>query len=176
MSTTNHQSIQQIKANTAALRGTREAHQPDAIAQTKGKNNMSKIEFPFTRRDAADALVKLHGFIGGEQLSVIGEISYSEECRYIFSKLVELAEIVTIMPTTYQTDGQGDQAIAQLHYFTPGSDWYITERDCENEQMQAFGMADLGYGAELGYISIIELLKNGAEIDLHWTPRALAEI
>jgi hypothetical protein len=32
MSTTNNQSIRQI--NTAALRGTREAHQPDALKPT----------------------------------------------------------------------------------------------------------------------------------------------
>lgn len=43
-------------------------------------------------------------------------------------------------------------------------------------QLQAFGLADLGYGGELGYISIVELLECGAELDLHWTPQTLAEV
>lgn len=76
----------------------------------------------------------------------------------------------------YQTDGQGDQAVVQLHYYTQGCDWDITERDMEAEQLQAFGAADLGYGAELGYISIVEILECGAELDLHWTPKTLAAI
>lgn len=137
---------------------------------------ITTIEFPYTRKNAGEALHKLQSFIGSAQLSVIGELCYSEERRYIYSKLVELANIVETMPVTYQTDGQGDQAIIHLHYFTQSCDWYITERDVEVEQLQAFGMADLGYGAELGYISIVELLECGAELDFHWQPRKLCEI
>jgi hypothetical protein len=37
-------------------------------------------------------------------------------------------------------------------------------------------LADLGYGAELGYISIEELIKNSVEIDLHWKPITLKEL
>jgi hypothetical protein len=57
-----------------------------------------------------------------------------------------------------------------LHYFTHGGDYWITERDMASEQLQAFGLADIGYGPELGYISIVELLENGAELDLHYSP------
>jgi hypothetical protein len=45
------------------------------------------------------------------------------------------------------------------------------EKDADPDhvgQMQAFGIADLGMGAELGYISIPELLENGAELDLYF--------
>jgi len=56
-------------------------------------------------------------------------------------------------------------------------DWYITEKDMGDEQIQAFGLADLGMGfPELGYISIEELVENGVELDLHWTPKTLAEV
>jgi hypothetical protein len=34
----------------------------------------------------------------------------------------------------------------------------------------------LGYGGELGYISLVEILKCGAELDLYWQPRKLFEI
>jgi hypothetical protein len=81
------------------------------------------------------------------------------------------------MPTTYQTDGQGDQAVAYLHYFGAGFDWYVTERDCEVEQLQAFGLINMGWGVEHGYISIVEIfLACGAELDLYWTPKKLAEL
>jgi hypothetical protein len=33
-----------------------------------------------------------------------------------------------------------------------------------------------GYEPELGYISIEELLENGAELDLHWTPKPFSKI
>jgi len=148
----------------------------NSITQTKGQN-MADIEFPYTRKHAEVALQKLHSFIGTIQLSLIGEMCNSEERRYVYSKLVELSNTVELMPTTYQTDGQGDQAVVHLHYFTAGADWYIVERDCESEQLQAFGKADLGMGyPELGYINIVELLECGAELDMHWIPRALSEI
>ena len=127
------------------------------------------------RKDAAHALAQMRGFIGTAQLQAIGQVCCSEGKQFMFEKLAEMARIVTTMPTTYDTDGQGQQAIAQLHYFTGGCDWYITERDQETEQLQAFGLANLGYGGELGYISIVEILECGAELDLHWTPKPLSQ-
>ena len=129
-----------------------------------------------SKLEAAAAVTKLRGFIGRRQLAAIGELSHSEERTFFINKLVELGELVTTMPTTYQTEGQGDKAVVHLHYFTSGADWYIVERDSEDEQLQALGKADFGYGAELGYISIVELLECGAELDLHWRTRQLAEI
>ena len=81
-----------------------------------------------------------------------------------------------MMPVTYETNGQGMEATAFLHHFTGGADWYITELDIEAVQLQAFGLADLGHGGELGYISLVVILRCGAEVDLYWTPKKLAEI
>jgi len=178
MSTTNNQSIQQI--NTAALCGTGEGPHPDDFKPDSESLDMANIfradDMPATKLQAGIALHNMRGFIGTAQLSVIGELCWGEEKQWFFNKLVEMANIVQTMPTTYQTDGQGDLAVVQLHYFTAGADWYITERDCESEQLQAFGKADLGYGGELGYISIVELLEAGAELDLHWTPKTLSQV
>ena len=84
------------------------------------------------------------------------------------------------MPKTYETDGQGRAALAQLHYFIGGCDWWIVEKDSDPDhtgQRQAFGVADLGMGRELGYISIPELLENGAELDLYYTkPKTIGEL
>ena len=125
---------------------------------------------PATTTQAADALEQLNGFIGTAQRRVFADMAFSEERQFFFDKRVELAGIVASMPATYETDGQGDQAIVHLHYFMGGCDWYITERDGEAGQRQAFGKANLGYGAELGYISIAEIIAAGAELDLYWTP------
>jgi len=138
---------------------------------------MNTITLPATKMQAATALQQMRGFIGKSQLHAIDQGVWGEERQFFYDKLVEIAQIITTMPVTYQTDGQGLDAVVQLHYFTAGADFYITERDCEAEQLQAFGKADLfGDGGEIGYISLVEILECGAELDLHWTPKTLAEI
>lgn len=166
MSKQNNQSIQQI--NTVGAAHTRRKPRPDA--QNQGQKQMQKTV------SMLEAARKIKGFITPAQLEVIGNACRGEEREFFKAKLAELANTIETMPVTYQTDGQGMDAIVHLHYFTGGADWYITERDCETEQLQAFGSVNLGYGAELGYINIVELLACGAELDLHWTPKKLSEI
>lgn len=135
---------------------------------------------PATKLDAANALVTLHGFIGRSQLSAIGHACYGEEQQFFINKLVELAGVVSSMPKSYETDGQSDNATVYLHYFGAGNcDWYIIEADTNEDgegQHQAFGLADLGYGGELGYISIAELIQLNIELDLYFKPCTLAEL
>ena len=109
------------------------------------------------------------------QLSVMADGCRREEKDFFYSKLEELANTFTSMPKTYEQDGKGDQAVAYLHYFKGGWDWYITEKDMEEEQLQAFGLV-YGFERELGYINLEELASVGAELDLHFTPKTLAEI
>lgn len=93
--------------------------------------------------------------------------------RPFFQQLVhQLTQIINAMPKTHETEGQGQEAMVWLHYFAPHGDWYITERDQEDEQLQAFGLADLGC-PEMGYIDLAELLAHGVELDFHWTPQPL---
>ena len=75
----------------------------------------------------------------------------------------------------YEQEGKGEAAIVCLYYFIGNCNWYIIEKDSEEEQLQVFGIADLGYGPEYGYISIEELLENGVELDFHYEPRTVAE-
>ncbi len=98
-----------------------------------------------------------------------------EESEFFCDKLAELAETVNTMPKTGETDGQGGEAIVALHYFYGRFDWYITEKDMEDDQWQAFGYADMG-SPELGFINIEELTHNNVELDLNWKPRTLAEV
>jgi len=115
-------------------------------------------------------------FIGASQMAAISVCIRGEEGQFFKDKLCELSALISSMPKTYEQDGKGEDAIAYLHYFKGAADWYITEKDMEAEQHQAFGLADLGYGGELGYISLVEILGAGAELDLYFKPRTLAEI
>lgn len=117
----------------------------------------------------------LEKFMSRAQLATMMSLSRGEEGAFFRAKMAEMAKIINAMPHSYATDGQGDQAIAYLHYFTAGADWYIVERDSSEDQEQAFGLAVI-YEAELGYISIAEIIAAGAELDLHWRPRTLAEV
>ena len=117
-------------------------------------------------------------FIPVQQRSVIIECLDGEEREFFLNKMIKLQETIQAMPVTYQQDGMGDNAIAHLHYFSGGQNWYITEKDMEGDgTIQAFGMADLGFGSEMGYIGIAELVQiNIIELDLHWQKKTLAEI
>jgi hypothetical protein len=117
----------------------------------------------------------LKNFIGRNQLKCISEAGHEEEGDFFKSKMAKLNALFCAMPRIYETDGQGDEAIAYLHYFNSDSDWYITERDFSSIQHQAFGLAVV-FETELGYISIEELIRNNVELDLYWTPVTLKTI
>jgi len=133
-----------------------------------------------TKCEAIAAMKVLQPFIGRSQMSCLADACRGEEKQFFFDRLCELAALVQAMPKTYDQDGLGDKAVAHLHYFTGSCDWWITEKDKETAdepgQHQAFGLASFGDEPELGYISIVELLANGAELDLYWTPKTLGEI
>ena len=116
----------------------------------------------------------LKKFISPLQLKVTLEYCKGEEGQFFKDVLNELTERIEKMPKTYETDGQGLNAIVHLHYFKDGMNWWITEKDVDTDgegQIQAFGLADLfGDGGELGYISIKELLENNVELDYHFPP------
>jgi len=127
------------------------------------------------------ALTALQGFISIGQLRAITSGCRGEEGDYFRAILSEYGERISTMPKTYEQEGLGDQAVVSLHYFVGGLDWYITERDVDEDgegQVQAFGYANLGdyECAELGYISIPEILSHGGELDLHFAPCTLASI
>ncbi len=133
-----------------------------------------------TKAEAIEAIKTLREYIPRSELNAIVDAMRGEEKQFFFDKSVEMARIIQNMPKTYEQDGKGKQAIAYLHYFRGDADWYITEKDAETPeepgQSQAFGLADLGYGGELGYISIVELVSAGVELDLYFEPKTLAEI
>lgn len=127
----------------------------------------------------SEAFAILNGFMPGAELRTLADNCRGEEGDYFRQLVAEYATRIKKMPTTYQQAELGDQAIVYLHYFTGNCDWHITEKDIDHDnegQLQAFGLANLGDGPELGYISIAEIIANGGELDLHWKPITLAAV
>jgi len=123
--------------------------------------------------------MELNKFIGRQQLAVMLQACDGEEGAFFRKMIEDLTTKVADMPKTYETDGTPGKDLATLHYFKGSSDWWIIERDQEDEQHQAFGLVCLNgdaQNAELGYISISELISHGVELDLYYEPERIADI
>jgi hypothetical protein len=155
-----------------------------AIMTTTQESNMQAIDqdnvtTKSLKMRAAEAAPVIRPFLSRSQLSVMGDACRGEEKEFFMLKFISLAKLIQNMPGTYAQDGMGDAAVAHLHYFLGGSDWYITEKDMQGGVQQAFGFAILNGDivcAEIGYISIDELVRHGAELDLYWLPATLGDI
>lgn len=129
-----------------------------------------------------DSLVvstELRKFIPRSQMLALSVGCRGEEKEAFLEIFSRVIDTLGTMPVTYGQDGKGMDSIVYLHYFMGGCDWYITEKDMDGGVQQAYGYSVLNGDyqmAEFGYISIIELLKIGAELDLHFTPKALKEL
>lgn len=124
-------------------------------------------------------------FMPMAQRLVLLEQLRGEEGAGIAETVNAMADRIATMPKTYDTNGQDDKAIVHLHYSGGSVHAYITEKDAGDpeeadvRQIQAFGLITLSgdvHEGELGYISIEELIANGIELDLYWTPKRLKEL
>ena len=146
----------------------------DARSQVKtegsGLNNPQGVD------PTLKALQELAPYMARGQCRALWRGCQRGEEQAHFRQLVQdWAARIAAMPKTYETDGQGLKAVAHLHYFTPAFDFYITEKDRSGGTQQAFGLA-CAHEREIGYINIRQLVEAGAELDLYWTPKTLAEI
>ena len=116
--------------------------------------------------------------INRSQASALRHTLKGEEGQAIHERLEAVAKVWADMPHTYQTDGQGKQAVAQIHLFHGSTDIWLTEKDIDTDgegQIQAFGLTKM-FEVELGYVNIPEAVAAGMELDLFWTPKTLGEI
>jgi hypothetical protein len=127
-----------------------------------------------------DNLLKIKKFLSYSQWHTLSNLcSSSEESEHFINIVRNQTKIIESMPITYEQDGLGDDAIIYLHYFLNGCDWHITEKDMEGGVLQAYGFAILNgdlYNAEMGYISISELVKLGAEMDFYFNKKTVGEL
>lgn len=115
-------------------------------------------------------------FFPKAQADVLKSLLASEESSYVCELIDSIAQKIESMPSTYETDGQGENAFAIIHYFGGACDFYITEKDIEDGQNQAFGLGYICF-PELGYISLPELFKSPyIELDLHFTPQPVGKL
>lgn len=131
----------------------------------------------------------LRKFMPAVQIQTLQHLLRGEEGEYFVNLVLSTVKTIEAMPRTYQTDGQADDAVVHLHYFMGSIDAWITEKDMgeqlpngshDDTQLQAYGRVSLdGTGiedAEAGYVSIAELIENGVELDLHWSPKTFKEL
>ena len=92
------------------------------------------------------------------EIGALLESLKGEEGLAIAETIKKAWQTFETMPKTYDTR-ELETTTAHLHYFTGGWDWYITERDVETRQLQAFGFvtSDLCPDGEWGYISLEEI-------------------
>lgn len=136
-------------------------------------------------KEAKKALVAMLGtFMGQQQVAVLADGLRGEERYGIADQVLSVWKRIKEMPQTYETrPWSADKTLCELHYFLSDFNAWITEKDMGanqewtpvTQQLQAFGLIDLGE-AELGWISIQELVSNGFELDLNWTPKSLATV
>ena len=106
-----------------------------------------------------------------------------DERKAYYQIIENLHRTIAEMPHSYQTEGQGDDAVIHLHYFTPSWDFYITEKDMGDSddeipgaQWQAYGYRRMN-SEKFGYICIEEMLPHElTQLDFHWTPKTIGEI
>lgn len=132
-----------------------------------------------SKKTALEQLSKVltAGFISTQQAKCIKSLLNSEEQDFFIEAVDRIYSTMQVMPKMLEQDGKGDDAIAYLHYFTANTDFYITEKDIKDGITQAFGLVSLVSDCpKIEYISIEEVIKAGAEIDLHFEPKTLGEI
>ncbi|NOR58952.1 MAG: hypothetical protein GQ474_10565 [Sulfurimonas sp.] len=133
-------------------------------------------EVETTELSDQEKLAVIKKFIGKAQYSILKNAIKDEEHEFK-EVLTRLHKTITGMPKMYATDGSGDKAMAQLHYFKGSSDWYITEVN-QKDPSDAFGYVVLNGDSqmsEIGNVSIDELTRLDVELDFYFTPITVGE-
>jgi DNA-binding XRE family transcriptional regulator len=90
-------------------------------------------------------------------------------------------DVARRLPPLYSQESLGEQAVVQVKFFTPDSNWtwYATEYDPTARQF--FGLV-FGLETELGYFMLDELMSARGplglpiERDVNWIPQTLSEV
>lgn len=112
--------------------------------------------------------------------NILARASIQEVDKYRGHKFSPPKHILQGIPALYSQEQRPIQEQdVWIHYFYGPCDWYILEYDPETGI--GFGYASLGYGYELGSISLIELgeLRTGLaciERELDWQPTPVSQI
>jgi hypothetical protein len=135
-----------------------------------------------TDEDGALAEIEDMGDIAVWLLGISPEETESEEVVELLPSGENLLDQASRekLPQLYSGENEGLDALAQVKFFTPDSNWtwYATEFDGEDI---FFGLVD-GFELELGYFSLKELKEVAGplglpiERDIHFEPKSLNEL
>lgn len=136
---------------------------------TDGKSDLTEKREQYNQK-----LDLLKSWVSEAQFAVLESYAESDELDGHLETVSRVYDQIKSLPKLAETDGQGRNAMAILHYFMAGSDWYFTEADDRND---GFGYASInGQDLESGYLSASEITGNGAELDLNFTEVKIAEL
>lgn len=99
--------------------------------------------------------------------------------EYVLRSLDRLIDVISFMPSSSIVQHGEDLSndIAYLHYSVGTTDYYITHRDRDTQQRNAFGAIDTGgMFMQMDYVSVHEILRAGAVLDFDWKPVPVKEI
>ena len=115
-----------------------------------------------------------------QQVAFLMEMDDPTEARDILVNVVKAYEDI---PTLYKQDGKGYNAVAYLHYFVGGTDWWITEYDKQTNQMFGYVVLNEDWQmSEFGYIDASFFVNNDLnllqkpELDFNFRYKTINEI
>ena len=115
--------------------------------------------------------------VPSQQVSFLMEMDDPIEVRDMLSNVVQAYQDI---PSLYNQDGKGNNAVAYLHYFVGGVDWWVTEYDRSTGIM--FGLSSLNNEWNLGYFNVSFFKNNDLspfqkpELDFYFKYQTLNEI
>jgi hypothetical protein len=99
-------------------------------------------------------------------------------------QLTDLTKAIVKAPKLYESD-KGAESTVYFHYFSPSSDWYVTEIEYfeETNEFDAYGYAVLNKDfemAEFGYLPINEIINSkpsvkAPNLDMYWNLKTVAQ-
>lgn len=111
------------------------------------------------------------------QLYTMSSAKGGKEREFFNNLFKTLAVTIHELPARHKTQGQGEHAVACLHYRCGTSHWYVVEKG--NDTEPAYGLSILGGDlgtASFGDINIHELTAMGIELDLRWQAKSVGRI
>lgn len=115
--------------------------------------------------------------VPSQQVGFLMEMEDPMESRDMLSNVVKAYKDI---PSLYKQDDKGHNAVAYLHYFVGGVDWWVTEYDRSTGEM--FGLSSLNDDWTLGYFNVSFFKNNDLsplqkpELDFYFKYQTLNEI
>ncbi len=166
------------KDENAIFRAAKEAGAAADYMLARESDGLTQEHEHVTLRDAVNAIPAMRAYVSPTQLEVMGNASKGKEGQFFKDKFVELAKIIDDMPATFEQTGTSLDSVVYLHYANGDKNWYVTGKDALGDGTSAvYGHKGLGQGISTMpfRIDINELVKNGAELDLHFDPMSLSQ-